>query len=147
MFTAVGDRVVVDLEQRDRHLIGQLPAVLAESTDDPAGRILDRPVHPDDPDASDDYRRLTGPAISLQRAEDRAVAFGIADGQAELSADEARSLLRCMNEARLVLAARAGAFDEGQAWEERMGEDPMLAIVGWLGYLQSRLLEALDPRG
>jgi hypothetical protein len=56
---------------------------------------------------------------------------------------EAHGFLRSVNEARLVLAARAGVFEEGAAWEDRISQDPALAAVAWLGYLQGELIEQL----
>jgi hypothetical protein len=57
--------------------------------------------------------------------------------------DEAHAFLRSLNAARLVLAARAGAFEQGAAWEERIDQDPTLAAVAWLGYVQGELIRAM----
>ena len=57
---------------------------------------------------------------------------------------EAHGFLRSINEARLVLAAREGAFDDGPAWEDHIEVNSALAAVAWLGYVQSELLGALN---
>ena len=60
-----------------------------------------------------------------------------------MSMEEAEAVLRVLNRARLTLAARAGVFEDGAGWESRISEDPALAALAWLGYLQSDLLSAL----
>ena len=48
----------------------------------------------------------------------------------------------------VALAARAGVFESGEGWEARISDDPGLAALAWLGYLQSDLLSALtDSQG
>jgi hypothetical protein len=61
-----------------------------------------------------------------------------------LTRAEGLSLLRALNEARLVLAARSGVIDDGPGWEERIPVDPEVAVLAWLGYLESELLRALS---
>ena len=69
----------------------------------------------------------------------------VADGAEELSRAETLSLVRSMNEARLALGARAGAFDMGPRWADHIGSDQRLAVVAWLGSLQMELLRVVPP--
>jgi hypothetical protein len=145
MFESRGDIVVVSLAQRDRDLIGQLPTVLAgvvEETD-PGHAVLHRDAYPQDPTSSDEFAGLVEGEANAVRAQDQSVAELIASGAGQIDREQALSLLRVVNEARLVLAARAGAMDEGPGWEQRVDGDPALAAVAWLGYLQSELVDAL----
>jgi hypothetical protein len=81
--------------------------------------------------------------MEAQRAIDRSVLERTTKEHYVMTVEEAGGLLRALNEARLVLAARAGAFDEGPSWEDRIEEDPSLAAVAWLGYIQGELIAAL----
>ena len=83
----------------------------------------------------------------LFRSNDHAADIGALDGllrgASSMSLAEAESVLRVLNRARLTLAARAGVFESGEGWETRVSEDPALAALAWLGYVQSDLLSVL----
>jgi hypothetical protein len=51
--------------------------------------------------------------------------------------------MRVVGEARIVLAGRLGIEEDG--WEETASiEDPEVAMLHYLGYLQESLVEALS---
>ena len=52
--------------------------------------------------------------------------------------------MRVIGEARLVLASRMGITDDGWEAELERGNDPELALLGWLGYLQDAAVETLS---
>jgi hypothetical protein len=143
------DQITTTLSVDDKALLVQIPDLLDSvgvSDADPAVPILNRAAHTDDSAASDEFEHL----IASQRASDRAADIAALDsilrGSTTLSLEEAESLLRVLNRARLTLAARTGVFESGAGWEARVSEDPSLAALAWLGYVQSELLSALmDP--
>ena len=147
-FRRSGDRVVVGLPATDRALIGQLRGVLdgvGVEPDDPAAAVLHRDAYHDDQEASIAFMSLTAGETASLRGIDRAVLDAVAGGVEELSRSEALSLARSINEARLALGARAGAFDMGPRWAEHIGTDQRLAVVAWLGSLQVELLRVMPP--
>ena len=135
----------VRLSSRDRELIGRLPSLVADaaSPSDPGYEVLHRDVHRDDPDESAAFAELIADDAERRRSVDAAVARRVAEGADLLDRPDAQSLVRVINDARLVLAARSGAFERGPEWERDIRRDPSLAAVVWLGYLESDLVEAL----
>ena len=132
-------------------MIAQLPELVSEAShaadaDDPGYEILHRPAVLDDPDEAAAFAALIGDDADRQRREDAKIAQRVGDGEEALTRDDAAALLRVINEGRLVLAARAGAFDRGPGWEREVRRDPSLAAVAWLGYVQNDLVKALMRR-
>jgi hypothetical protein len=147
-FRRSGDSVVVGLADSDRALIGQLRGVLEAVGDepgDPAFGVLHRDAYRDDEEASGAFSALTAGETASLRGIDRLVLDAVAQGAEELSRAEALSLVRSINEARLALGARAGAFDMGPRWADHIGGDQRLAVVAWLGSLQVELLRVMPP--
>jgi hypothetical protein len=151
LFSRSEDRIITSLTVDDKALLVQIPDLLAsvgEDDGDPAVAVMHRPAYADDEAASDEFDELIG----TQRTSDHAADVGALDvllrGASSMSLDEAESVLRVINRARLTLAARAGVFESGAGWEARISDEPGLAAVAWLGYLQSDLLSALtDSQG
>ncbi len=146
VFTREDSAIVVTLSERDRVLISQIPKLLATVQPDAQDRgfeVLHRDAYRDDSAASHEFAELTAADTESMRNADRRVVASVGEGRSQLSRDEAVALLRSMNEARLVMAARSGAFDEGPDWEDRIEVDPTLAAVAWLGYVQGELITAL----
>lgn len=146
-FTAVGDTIHVRLADEDRELLGQIPSLLDVvdgERGDPAYEVLHRSAYPSDDDATRSFEAIVAGERAAGRRIDRAVVAGVAGGQETLTRLEALGLLRSMNDARLALAARAGAFDEGAGWERRGRTDPTLAAVMWMAHLQTELIRAVD---
>ena len=127
-------------------LLAQIPAVLDSVSvehDDPGYAVLHRPIYLDDQLVDADVQAFASQEMETQRAIDRSVLERVTRERNVMTVAEAGGLLRALNEARLVLAARAGAFDEGPSWEDRIEGDPGLAAVAWLGYVQGELIAAL----
>ena len=113
---------------------------------DPAANRLDQAPYPDDPEAAAEFRRLMAGELEQSRAADRS-AFSLTVEQAPrgvtLSAGEAEAWLRVLAEARLVLASRLGIAEDG--WEDDLPEDdPPVALLHYLGWLQQSLAETLE---
>jgi len=139
-FTRRGDEVRVKLDRDTRDVLAGLPELLAGS-DDADGRLTYR-VHPDDPEAEERYRELVGDSLDDLRRGDREVLVrGI--GDSTIGIEDAEAWMRVIGEARLVLAARLGIERDG--WEEDAdpAQNPEMALLTYLGYLQDRLVAIL----
>lgn len=130
----------VHLDAGTRELLATLPDLL-EQSGDAEGR-LDYRVHPEDPDAEVRYRELVGNSLDELRQGDRSVLRGAALAEF-LDLEEAEAWMRVIGEARLVLAGRLGIVADG--WEEKADpeESPEMALLGYLGFLQDRLVTVL----
>jgi hypothetical protein len=151
LFSRSDDRIVTSLTVDDKALLVQIPDLLASvgtHDRDPAVAVMNRPAYADDAAASDEFDELIGTQRTGDHAADIAALDVLLRGESSMSLDEAESVLRVINRARLTLAARAGVFESGAGWEARISDDAGLAAVAWLGYLQSDLLSALtDSQG
>lgn len=147
-FSRRGDDVVARLSVEDKALLVQIPELLASvghSQDDSAVPVLNRDAYRNDPEASADFQELVGSQLERDRAADLEILMELTSATSTITVDDAKGVLRAINAARLTLAARSGVFDEGPGWESRISQDPALAAVAWLGYLQADLIEALSP--
>lgn len=147
MFRRTDDVIVLDLTDRERDFLVQIPSLLDSvgiERDDPGYSVLHRPLCTDDSSLADELRLLVSGELESQRATDRSVLDQCLRNRSALTLEEAHGVLRSLNEARLVLAARAGAFEAGPQWEDRIDEDPSLAVVAWLGYVQGELIGVLS---
>lgn len=146
MFLWKGDAIVMETTERESEFLRQIPLLL-ESVgafpDDPGHAVLHRPVYIDEPTVDEDVFAFISAELDVQRAADRSVLERCCTGTFSMSVSEAQGFVRSINEARLVLAARAGAFEDGSAWEDRIDDDPALAAVAWLGYVQADLINVL----
>ena len=146
LFSRTGDVITHSLTVDDKALLVQVPDLLASvgvDESDPAVSVMRRPAYAEDEAASDEFEVLVGSQRDRDHAADIDALEVLLRGASTMSLAEAESLLRVVNRARLTLAARAGVFESGEGWETRVSQDPALAAVAWLGYLQSDLLSAL----
>ncbi len=146
-FSRRGGDVVARLSVEDKALLVQIPDLLAtvgHSQNDSAVPVLYRKAYRDDPEASADFQELVGSQLATDRAVDLEILMELTSTTSTITVDDAKSVLRVINAARLTLAARANAFEEGPGWETMISQDPALAAVAWLGALQSDLIEALS---
>jgi len=146
LFNRSGDRIGISLSVEDKALLVQIPDLLSSvgaDEADPALPVLNRSAYRDDDTAAREYEQLIESQRVRDRAADVAALDGLLRGSPSVSMEEAEAVLRVLNRARLTLAARAGVFEDGAGWESRISEDPALAALAWLGYLQSDLLSAL----
>jgi hypothetical protein len=151
LFSRSGDRIVSALTVDDKALLVQIPDLLESvgiHDGDPAVPVMRRQAYAGDVAASEEFDELIGSQRTTDHAADVKALDGLLRGESSMSLEEAESVLRVVNRARLTLAARAGVFESGPGWEGRISDDPALAALAWLGYLQSDLLSALtDSRG
>jgi len=142
VFSLNDDVVTVMLSVEERTILAQIPQLLDDVSDpgDPGYEVLHRPMYPEDVESAEELAGLTEGELRVERGRDRMVVTAIAAGDTSISAENARRFLRSVNEARIVLAARAGAFDSVESWEKNISSDPALAAVAWLGYMQSELI-------
>ncbi|MEZ5175329.1 MAG: DUF2017 family protein [Acidimicrobiia bacterium] len=148
MFRRVGEKIRAELSAEDRALLTEIPELLNDigaKENDPAAAVLDRPAYRGDRDASAEFRELMESQIKRERFEDRSRFASLLAVPEPMTDDEARGVLRVLNEARLALAARSGAMDGGPGWELRISADKRLAVVAWLGFVESQLLAAMVP--
>jgi hypothetical protein len=146
MFQRSGDIIAVEVTAQQARFLSQIPALLDSVSvehEDPGYSVLHRPIYLDEQLIDVEVQAFASQEMETQRAIDRSVLERIAKERYVMTMEEAGGLLRALNEARLVLAARAGAFDGGPSWEDRIEEDPSLAAVAWLGYVQGELIAAL----
>lgn len=157
------DLVVLDVSVMEAEhlsaLIGQFLELLDASSPsdvaDPAiGRLLPA-AYTADPDASDEFRRLTGSDLLERRRQDaRVMLESLADSGGgsgtdddptrtfivTLDADDARAWMRLLAAVRLVLASRLGIESENHHDDE----DPRFGIYEWLGVWLEGLVRAVD---
>lgn len=146
LFATDGNRITANLSVEDKALLVQIPDLIdsvADGVDDPAFDVLHRDAHRDDSEASAEFADLVRSERKRDQARDLDALLGLTADDSMMTRDDAQGVLRAINSARLALAARSGAFEEGPAWELRVSEDPALAAVAWLGYVQSDLIAAL----
>jgi hypothetical protein len=149
VFERNDDTIVMGATGREAGFLRQIPSLLASVVDehgDPGYAVLHRPLCLDDDAVDTELWSLASEDMDAQRAADRGVLERCTTARYAMTLDEAHGLLRSLNDARLVLAARAGAFEDGPGWERRIDDDPALAAVAWLGYVQEELLAALTAR-
>lgn len=130
------DRIRINLTDEERVFLSDITAML-NSVDhtnalDPASTRMRLPVYLDDYESTEEWWRLMEDQLATARERDRSVFDRVMSAPASglvLETDEAESLLRVINEGRLVLASRLGvqiASDfEGLAPDARMALDFM----------------------
>lgn len=142
------DGIRLELAQWEADVLGTVLELLdsvGEVEGDPAADRLNPAVYPDDPQATDEFVRLMEEEATQARRADRS-AFELTLEQATagvtLSDGEAGAWLRVIGEARLTLAARLGIEEDG--WEATLEDDPGIAFLHYLGWLQASLVEQLE---
>lgn len=141
------DQIVVRLFPSERALLADVLTMLSSvDSDDPGYSRLHVPVYLGDEEASKEWRRLMGDELDSARLEDRRVfSEVVATDKSEivLDLDQAESLLRVVNEGRLVLAARLGIDVE----EDFAGLSPETEMALWfLSFIINDLSEELSRR-
>ena len=131
----------VDLSPEERLFLGDVLPMLAEigaPGSDPAADRLRVPVYLDDPDANEEWWRLMGQDLDAARREDRSVFQRMvsSDEPVTLSPEDADSVLRVLNQARLALGARLGIDVEED--HDDLPEDSR-KVMDYLGWIQEEL--------
>jgi hypothetical protein len=126
-------------------LVEELRALLEGDPGDPSLRRLFPPAYDEDDDERG-YRDLVGgELLDGRRAALELVAETVDHDR--LSAEEAETWLRALNDLRLVLGTRLDVQEDTFAEELRSDDPraPALAVYGYLTWLQEQLVEALSP--
>ncbi len=135
------------LSARERGLLAGLAAELGERLEgEPDGLDLVRlfpPAHTDDSRAEREYRRLVGAELLDGRREALRVLADTA-GRGELTEEELDAWLRALNDLRLVLGTRLDVGEDALAdgLDPDDPDAPMLALYGYLSWLQEQAVEA-----
>jgi len=114
---------------------------------DPALLRLLPDAYPDDPVASDDFRRFTERGLreaKVQSARTLLETLERSGVKVTLSADEAGAWLSALNDIRLALGVRLGIEVDG--WRpDQDGDDGLAHVYDWLTFVQDSLVLALMP--
>ncbi len=150
--TATGVRLHLptDLRELVEHTVGQIAELLDAGTDDPAMQRLLPAGYTGDPEAAEEFRRLTEDDLLGRKRSDAQVVARTAFAQ-DLVAEDAEAWLRSLTDVRLVLAQRVGITRDGEAEELLEHGDPaaqqVVLVMSHLGYVQELLIDALDRGG
>jgi hypothetical protein len=143
---ASGGGVLLRLSSEERALVaslaGELRSQLDSATDDPSFRRLFPPAYDDEQDERA-YRELAGDELLDGRRQALELLAATARSD-RLSAEEADTWLRALNDLRLVLGTRLDV-QEDALLESR--QSPELALYGYLSWVQEQLVAALMPDG
>jgi hypothetical protein len=147
-FQAKGALIEVTLQGPEIAILSRLASLLGGAgveRDDPARVRLLPKVYAADDAASREYDRLVGKEHVEVRSADRETfnsgLVAASAGPMTLTANEAAAWARVMGEARIVLAARKGIFEEGMPTEP-VG-DPEVAFIVFLGAMLEELVEQM----
>lgn len=111
---------------------------------DPALARLLPDAYRDDDTASSEHRRLTELGlIDRKIANANVVVATLGVEPVELDQTAAQSWLRTLTDLRLTLAARLHIEVDGDGGT---GDEAMLDVYDWLGYLQGMLLETIEQQ-
>jgi len=139
----------LELPREERELLASLPRQLREvlkaEEPDPALRRLFPPAYADDPEADDEYRLLMreelmeGKLAALRVVEETAYAEHLTD-------EDLEAWLGAIESLRLYLGTQLDVREE--IYETPIGPDdpdaPMLALYGYLSWLQEQAVDALS---
>ena len=147
--TAQGPRLSVAPEVEDvlQSVPGWLASVGRRGKDPAADRLSPR-VYADDELATAEFDRLMTPELDAGRRADRAryeeVIARAVGGGTVLDEEESFAVLRVLDEARLVIAARLGI--DSDEWEPgpSMDDSPELHLYHLLGWVQDALIGAAE---
>ena len=139
----------VHLGREERELLDFLATELLElvAADDDAVARLFPAAYRDDPDAEEEYRRLTRESLVDGRVGALETIRRTATAE-QLTQGEADAWLGALNDLRLVLGERLGVTED--LYEDGIDpQDPraaQLSVYGWLTWLQAELIDALASR-
>jgi hypothetical protein len=109
---------------------------------DPALARLLPDAYRGDEEAASEHRRFTERGLVDRKvANAHAVIASLSSREVRLDPVAVQAWLRTLTDLRLTIAARLQIEEDG---DEGIGDDAMLAVYDWLGYLQGTLIECLD---
>ncbi len=143
-----GEGVALRLPANEQTLVRSLAAdlveTLGEAPADPSLRRLSPPAYDDEADERG-YREIMGAELLDGRLQALELLAATA-GNERLSAEEAESWLRALNDLRLFLGTRLDV-QENSLLDRIDSDDPDaagLAVYAYLSWLQEQLVEALS---
>ena len=105
----------------------------------------------DDPDSAGEFRKYTEPALrsaKYQAAQEMLDTLPDEGGRIQLTAEQALSWLKALNDVRLALGVRLGVTEEfEEQWSRLKPDDPQWTayeVYAWLGAVQESLVQALS---
>ncbi len=136
------------LSAEERDLLRSLPAQLRELVDDEPGdpslRRLFPPAYTTDPQLEGEYRRLMGDDLKQRHKAALALMEETVDATS-LTEEQATGWLSAINDLRLVLGTRLDVSEDMLATEVDPDDPraPLLAVYGYLSWLEEEMVEAL----
>lgn len=116
---------------------------------DPAADRLTPHAYADDAEAGSEFDRLMLPELDAGRTHDREVYAAalarVAGGETVLTEEEVFSVLRVIDEGRLVVAARIGIDDDHWEPTPELERSPELHLYYLLGWIQDALIDGAEP--
>jgi hypothetical protein len=131
-------------------LLGEGPAAIPRTPEDPVLARLLPDGYRDDPEAAGEFRKYTEP--SLRSAKQQAALQMLdtlpdAGGRIQLTPEQAQAWLKALNDVRLALGVRLDVTEDfEQQWAKLNQDDPQWAayeVYAWLGAVQESLVQAL----
>ena len=105
----------------------------------------------DDPESAGEFRKYTEPALrsaKYQAAQEMLDTLPNEGGRIQLTADQALSWLKALNDVRLALGVRLGVTEEfEEQWSRLKPDDPQWTayeVYAWLGAVQESLVQAMN---
>lgn len=145
--TATEDgRIAISFHDAEIAFLSEMVEMLegvGDIDDDPGEARLNVPAYLGDMEAADEFRRLMSAQVEEGRDKDRKILLDVLGGYspAFVDQDQALGILRVVNEARLVLAARLGIDVESDY--EALDVDGAIALH-YLGLLVEDLTDELS---
>ena len=131
-------------------LLGEDPAAIPTTPEDPVLARLLPDGYRDDPEAAGEFRKYTEPAL---RSAKQQAALAMLDtlpdagGRIQLTPEQAQAWLKALNDVRLALGVRLDVTEDfEQQWTKLKQDDPQWAayeVYAWLGAVQESLVQAL----
>ena len=105
----------------------------------------------DDPESAGEFRKYTEPALrsaKYQAAQEMLDTLPDEGGRIRLTAEQALSWLKALNDVRLALGVRLGVTEEfEEQWSRLKPDDPQWTayeVYAWLGAVQESLVQAMN---
>jgi len=108
---------------------------------DPALARLLPDAYRGDQEAASEHRQLTELSLLDRKLTNARAVIDSLAGSAELTPAQVQSWLRTLTDLRLTLAARLQIETDD---DEGIGDEAMLGVYDWLGYLQGTLIELIE---
>ena len=135
----------LNLPDQEREMLRSLPTQLIELLDsnDPDLRRLFPPAYTEDVASEAEYRLLIGASLADSHRQALETMAATVD-HSHLTEDQLTAWLKALNELRLVLGTRLDVTEDQSPFPEDDPRAPMLALYGYLSWLQDQAVDALS---